>query len=172
MLAFHKIHRLKWKLEFSLPLCNDTIFLINYIWNLRNKSYLMFTGSSIEVFSFSVIYIFDHFFSMQDSFYRKTFIFSLNFSNIEGGSLERPFAMENLHRIYFQIQNDQALKICVGEPVQNMHDPAKIPFQGVSPLETAGFLKILLISAISMGKLQVFTLILENLLFPCITAIF
>lgn len=60
----------------------------------------------------------------------------------------------------------------MGEPVQNMHDPAKAPFQGVSPLETAGFLKILHISAISMGKLQVFTLILENLLFPCITAIF
>ena len=60
----------------------------------------------------------------------------------------------------------------MGEPVQNMHDPAMIPFQGVSPLETAGFLKILHTAAISMGKLQVFTLILENLLFPCLTAFF
>ena len=92
-LLFTKFITLNWNWLFSLPWCNSNTFLINYIWNFRNKSCLIWSssvhvlgGSSTEAnfvtllsFIFSVISFPSEFFFQQLS---------------DSPSISRPFAIE------------------------------------------------------------------------------
>ena len=90
MHAFHKINLLKLKLCFSLPWCNDNIFVINYIWDLRNKSCLTWCNyvhvqgilNWSKLCFTSVICISSHFFSIRNIFFNNTLRLFLNFSRI------------------------------------------------------------------------------------------
>ena len=90
MLTLQKIYRLKLKLVFFLAWCNIEIFIINHIWDIRNKSCLIWCSCMHvhEIFSWSklcftlVIYIFSSFFSVSKFFFSSTLRLSLNFNNI------------------------------------------------------------------------------------------
>ena len=102
---------------FPFPWCNDNIFLVNHIWNLRHKNCLLWSSSVLvkgifnwSKFSFgcSVIYIFSHFFSMR-SIFNICFSLSLHFNKI--GKVKHVFAGETFFNrsifvkvnIWFQI---------------------------------------------------------------------
>ena len=178
----------------SLPWCSDKISFINCIRNLRNY-FRLISCSSVHVLSTST-----ESYSVSFSvsciplpsitiFFSNTFIFLLNFHKY----IRKPEHVLNwetfCNRDIFKefivwFQKSKRLIELVSKLVQNMNPAIRIlktwtlylrsrfNLTVTNPMENAGLVKVLHLFAASMGMLQMRPLLLKNLLFLRIAAIF